>query len=387
MHRYKTLLDRFTEESRNILGENMVGIYLHGSGAMGCFNPAKSDLDLLIVVENTLTDDVKRAYMDMVIRLNGEAPAKGLELSVLRRADCQNFVHPLPFQLHFSVAHLEWYHRDPVHYIETMKGVDADLAAHITILHRKGQVLWGAPIRDVFAPVPREAYLDSIRRDIADAETEILKNPVYMTLNLCRVMAFTRENLVLSKLEGGRWGLGNLPWAYHSVIEAALAAYTSDREMKVSEEKLKVFARFLLDRIGLRVELDTLSAELFLELYTAVGWEAPCREQVAAALERTLATFTAYDGDHPVGMVRLLGDGGMSFYMKDFAVLPGRQRGGVGRCLMEAVESYIRRTVEPGWAVSLELISTKAAVGFYQKMGFEERPCDWDGPGMFKMIR
>ena len=387
MHRYKTLLDRFTEESRNILGENLVGIYLHGSGAMGCFNPAKSDLDLLIVVEETLADDVKRAYMDMVIRLNEEAPAKGLELSVLRRVDCQNFVHPLAFELHFSIAHLDWYRRDPAHYIENMKGVDADLAAHITILHRKGVTLWGAPIREVFAPVPREAYLDSIRRDIADAETEILKNPVYMTLNLCRVMAFTRENLVLSKLEGGKWGLGNLPWAYHGVIEAALAAYTSDREMKMSDEKLKVFARFLLDRIGLRVELDTLSAELFLELYTAVGWEAPCREQVAAALERTLATFTAYDGDHPVGMVRLLGDGGMSFYMKDFAVLPGRQHSGVGRCLMEAVESYIRRTVEPGWAVSLELISTRSAAGFYQKMGFEERPCAWDGPGMFKMIR
>ena len=24
---------------------------------------------------------------------------------------------------------------------------------------------------------------------------------------------------------------------------------------------------------------------------------------------------------------------------------------------------------------------------FYKKKGFEERPCEWDGPGMFKMIR
>ena len=39
------------------------------------------------------------------------------------------------------------------------------------------------------------------------------------------------------------------------------------------------------------------------------------------------------------------------------------------------------------WAVSLELISTKEAVPFYKKKGFEERPCEWDGPGMFKMIR
>ena len=33
------------------------------------------------------------------------------------------------------------------------------------------------------------------------------------------------------------------------------------------------------------------------------------------------------------------------------------------------------------------VISSKEAVGFYRKHGFEERPCDWDGPGMFKMIR
>ena len=387
MENDQALLDQFTEETRNILGDELVGVYLHGSAAMGCFNPAKSDLDLLVVVENTMSDDVKHRYMDMVLRLNEQAPPKGLELSILRRSDCAAFVHPMPFELHFSIAHLDWYRRDPGDYVQKMKGTDVDLAAHITILHRKGVVLWGAPIQEIFAPVPKEAYLASIRADVANAAADILENPVYVTLNLCRVMAFVREGLVLSKEEGGKWGLGNLPWAYHSVIEAALAAYTSNREMKISAEKAMAFARFLLDRIGLRVELDTLSAELFLELYTAVGWEPPCREQVAAALERTLATFTAYDGDHPVGMVRLLGDGGMSFYMKDFAVLPSRQRSGVGRFLMAAVEAYIRRTVEPGWAVSLELISTRDAAKFYEKMGFEERPCAWDGPGMFKMIR
>ena len=55
--------------------------------------------------------------------------------------------------------------------------------------------------------------------------------------------------------------------------------------------------------------------------------------------------------------------------------------------LIRALESYIRDTVVPGWAVSLELISTKDAVPFYRRMGFEERPCEWDGPGMMKMLR
>ena len=126
---------------------------------------------------------------------------------------------------------------------------------------------------------------------------------------------------------------------------------------------------------------------MFLELYTSVNWEPPCIEQVQKALENTLVTFTVYDEEKTVGMVRLIGDGGMSFYIKDFAVIPSYQFRGVGTLLINSIESYIREHIKSDWAVSLELISTKEAVSFYSKNGFEERPCDWDEPGMFKMIR
>ena len=135
------------------------------------------------------------------------------------------------------------------------------------------------------------------------------------------------------------------------------------------------------------VKTNELSAEVFLQLYTSVGWEPPGIGQVQKALENTIATFTAYDNDKAIGMVRLIGDSGMSFYIKDFAVVPAYQSKGVGTLLLNALEDYIKEHIVPDWAVSLELISSKEAVGFYQKHGFEERPCDWDGPGMFKMIR
>ncbi len=133
--------------------------------------------------------------------------------------------------------------------------------------------------------------------------------------------------------------------------------------------------------------INTLTADVFLQLYRAAGWEPPEKEQVFAALAHTFANFTAYDGENPVGMVRLLGDGGMSFYLKDFAVLPQYRGKGIGSGLLAAAESYIRTHLPADWAVSLELISTIEAGPFYERHGFEQRPCAWDGPGMFKMLR
>lgn len=137
----------------------------------------------------------------------------------------------------------------------------------------------------------------------------------------------------------------------------------------------------------MEVRMNVLTPELFLELYQSVGWEPPCVEQVKAALENTLATFTCYDHERPVAMARVIGDKGMSFYIKDFAVVPSYQGRGAGKLLISALEQYVRECKPEAWAVSLELISSKEAVGFYKKYGFEERPCEWDGPGMFKMIR
>ena len=48
---WRGIMDRICSGYRDILGENLLGIYVHGSIAFGCYNPHKSDIDFLVVTE------------------------------------------------------------------------------------------------------------------------------------------------------------------------------------------------------------------------------------------------------------------------------------------------------------------------------------------------
>ncbi len=250
MEDYRHLLDLFVTQSRHILGSALTGIYLHGSAVMGCFNAEKSDIDLLVVIGEDISDETRRRYMDMVVEMNKQAPAKGLELSLVKESVCRPFVYPTPFELHFSPAHLSWYQSDPEDYVAKMRGTDKDLAAHFTITYHRGKVLYGKPVREVFAPVSRAFYLDSIQNDVQDAETEISHSPMYLTLNLCRVLAYQEEGLILSKQEGGEWALDRLPRVWAGLIRSALQEYQTGIPMAFEKSQAEEFAAFMLKEIG-----------------------------------------------------------------------------------------------------------------------------------------
>lgn len=241
---------KFVEQSQSILEDNLVGIYLHGSAAMGCFNAQKSDIDLIVVVNADISDEVKRRYMDMVVELNAYAPKKGIEMSIVRKDVCKPFIYPTPFELHFSNAHLEWYQTKPSDYIDKMNGTDKDLAAHFTIICHRGKCLCGREIKDVFEEVRREFYFDSIWCDIEDAEKEIMENPTYMILNLCRVLAYKEDELILSKSEGGKWGLENVPEIYHPLIVQALNEYSFGEAIKPDRGSACEYAAYMIKRIS-----------------------------------------------------------------------------------------------------------------------------------------
>lgn len=221
----QALLERIVSGLRAILLDNLAGIYLHGSLAMGEFNPNASDIDFLVVVRDPLDLETKRAVAALTLLLAPDAPPKGLEFSVVLLKYTRDFIYPTPFEFHASPV---WYEALRTGEIDLMAArEDPDLAAHFTITRARGICLYGDPIAEVFGEIPEADYWASIRADAADILDHMPSNPVYSILNLCRVLAFQQSKLITSKGEGGRWALDHLDARFHPLIRQALDAYQS----------------------------------------------------------------------------------------------------------------------------------------------------------------
>ncbi|MBR3874418.1 MAG: DUF4111 domain-containing protein [Clostridia bacterium] len=246
---HQAVLDEICTGYKEILGDNLIGIYVHGSIAFGCFDPQRSDIDFLVVVQDAPSHEQKKQMIHLLLELDAYCPPKGLEMSVVLERFCRQFVHPTPFELHFSNAHKRRAQRDLDGYCTNMNGVDPDLAAHFTVTRAVGQVLCGKRIEDVFAPVPREAYLCSLRSDVENAAEDIHNDPVYIILNLCRIAAFIHEGVVLSKKDGGLWGINHLPEECHTLLHSALDDYLNKKNYEPSPKAEQAFVQTMLQDI------------------------------------------------------------------------------------------------------------------------------------------
>lgn len=242
------LMKDVTAAYERALGGNLVGMYLHGSAAFSCFTPETGDIDFLVVTREEPAPAQKERMVRVLLDETPRAPKKGFEMSVVLARDCARQAYPVPFCLHFSNYHSERAKADIKAYCAGMHGVDPDLAAHFAVTRAVGVALCGAPIDQVFCPVPRKAYLDSIMYDIGGAGEDIDEDPVYVALNLCRALAYAREGLIMSKKGGGEWAMARVDAQYAPIVSRALRAYAGQPQ-DFSGLPLRGFAQDMLARI------------------------------------------------------------------------------------------------------------------------------------------
>jgi streptomycin 3"-adenylyltransferase len=235
-------LNELTKGLRTTLGDALVGVYVHGSLALGCFNGARSDIDVLAIVARTLSQDERQAVVDVLLQTSG-APF-GVEADVLTIEQLRNWRHPSPFELHFWEGRRDEWALDPLGTHASLATENPDLAAHLKIARAAGIALIGPPPAEVFPLVPEADLRDSLLRDLEWSRTA---GVLYGVLSPCRIWAALETGEIHSKVTGARWAIQRLPADLQSTVERALAAYTGTGEPIEVDEKER---RRLLDHIA-----------------------------------------------------------------------------------------------------------------------------------------
>ncbi len=127
---------------------------------------------------------------------------------------------------------------------------------------------------------------------------------------------------------------------------------------------------------------NDITVEEYGELRRSVGWREIPAHQTERGLKNSLFITCARDGERPVGLLRVLGDGGYTAVIADVFVRPEYQGQGIGKQLVQNAVAYIKGSLEPGDKILVYLMAAKGRETFYKQFGFLERPNDNYGAGM-----
>ena len=181
-----------------VLGPALIGVYLHGSGALGGWSPERSDVDLLGVVARPLERRAKKVISARVNHPSLACPAPaGLELSLVTAAVAADPPKRPPFELHLSTG------PSPQTHLGGPDATDPDLLLHFAVCRRAGVAVAGPDPVGVFAEPPRAWLLE---RAAAELRWAVRHGTfAYRVLTACRAWRYLEDDVLGSKVESGRW--------------------------------------------------------------------------------------------------------------------------------------------------------------------------------------
>jgi streptomycin 3"-adenylyltransferase len=199
----------------NVLGQELMGVYLHGSGALGGFNPARSDIDILIVCFHPLTQNQRTRLCQELGGVSLPVPASTLEMSVVTSDTCRSPVASPLYELHLNT-------RDN-RCVDGSGRTDPDLLLHFAVAQQSGRLIGSGRFpKDVFGPVPRNLVLEGMAMELEDALSSSNAAPEYAVLNACRNLAYDKTGHIYSKIDGAEWVLAHEPTNYTALIRAVI---------------------------------------------------------------------------------------------------------------------------------------------------------------------
>lgn len=129
-----------------------------------------------------------------------------------------------------------------------------------------------------------------------------------------------------------------------------------------------------------------ISIEEYNDLRASVDFITIRPKRAQIALNNSLYTLVAMDGNTPIGMARVVGDGGYVYFICDVIVRPSYQSLGLGRRIIETVLTWLESQVDENETIMVNLMSAMNKEPFYEKLGFHKRPFGNHGSGMSRWI-
>lgn len=225
----RAYLDQIVGTLEEWVGAGLVGVYTHGSLAMGAFTPGRSDIDVLAVCREPLSS--KRCVaLGVALDAIPRAQSGGdLEFSLVTEAEARSPSAKPAFEVHVS-THEEHSvvdgHDHPG---------DEDLVMHFAMTRARGRALLGLDPKDLFREPHRLSLMRGFLSDIEWAgkhgaavwkghEMPELASMAYRVLNAARSWRYLETGDLGSKLEGATWLKLRTPnKEVHALVDAALA--------------------------------------------------------------------------------------------------------------------------------------------------------------------
>jgi Domain of unknown function (DUF4111) len=235
---------------RDVLGADLVGVYLHGSAVLGGWLPQTSDLDLLAVAAGPPAAAARRAVAERLTDPALPCPAAhGLEFSLVTAAAAGTPSRSPRFELHVGHAtgaterRPGFPERLPATRVVDGTGTagDPDLLLCFEVCRRAGRSVLGPPPAEVFAAPPRAWLLEAAAGELRWAAGHA--SFAYRVLTACRAWRFLDEDALGSKLAGGAWARSRL--ADPGLVDLAVAAQRGEVPMPLGPARLAAADRLL----------------------------------------------------------------------------------------------------------------------------------------------
>lgn len=185
----------------------LAGVIVHGSLTLGDYIPGRSDVDVLIVIDNPLTDRQLRALIEAVESARPQAPC-GVDLRVATRKAAAAATRAPPMEAYIEIVP----GRESMH-VDTRQVGERDLVIEFSMCRAHGRALYGAAPADLIGAIPKDRVLDVGDAQLADWESigDDPKNAQLTVLTACRIWRFAEEGRHCSKSAAGEWALRRDP--------------------------------------------------------------------------------------------------------------------------------------------------------------------------------